>query len=61
VPESVIGDALFGTDIRSSQYRYGERLRELGMSDVTHEALGWRFWYGGPWAAASLVSARKPS
>jgi arsenite methyltransferase len=41
--------------------RYGENLRELGMTGVTHRALDWRFWYGGPWAAPSLVSARKPS
>lgn len=41
--------------------RYGEYLREFGMTDVTRRTLGWRFWYGGPWAAPSLVSARKPS
>jgi arsenite methyltransferase len=54
------GGRLVIADFHQTQH-YGERLRELGMTDVTHQALGWRFWYGGPWAAASLVSARKPS
>jgi len=40
---------------------YGECLRELGMTDVTHRSLDWRFWYGGPWAVPRLLSARKPS
>lgn len=40
---------------------YGECLRELGMTDVNHRSLDWRFWYGGPWAVPKLVSARKPS
>lgn len=41
--------------------RYGERLRELGMTEVTHHTLDWRFWYSGPWTATKLVSARKPT
>lgn len=41
--------------------RYGERLREVGMIGITRRGLGWRFWYGGPWFAVSLVSARKLS
>lgn len=40
---------------------YADRLRELGMEDVRRGPLGWRFWYGGPWMAASLVTARKPA
>ncbi len=40
--------------------RYGEVLRELGWTEVSQRALGWRFWYGGPWAASLLVEARKP-
>lgn len=47
-------------DFRQTQ-RYAERLRELGMIDVTHRALDWRFWYGGPWGATKLVSASKPA
>ncbi len=47
-------------DIRQTQ-RYTERLRELGMLDVSSHMLDWRFWYGGPWMATKLVRARKPS
>jgi arsenite methyltransferase len=38
---------------------YARRLTELGLADVSRRALGWRFWYGGPWMAASLVSATR--
>ncbi len=41
--------------------RYGEYLREFGMTAITQRPLDWRFWYGGPWFAPALVSARKPS
>jgi ubiquinone/menaquinone biosynthesis C-methylase UbiE len=54
------GGKLVIADFHETQ-RYGEHLRELGMTEVTHGALGWRFWYGGPWAAPKQVSARKPS
>ncbi|HKF19685.1 MAG TPA: class I SAM-dependent methyltransferase [Candidatus Dormibacteraeota bacterium] len=40
---------------------YANRLHELRMEDVRRRPLGWRFWYGGPWVAASLVTARKPA
>jgi SAM-dependent methyltransferase len=30
------------------------------MIDVAHRGLGWRYWYGGPWAAAGIVTGRKP-
>lgn len=40
--------------------RYAERLTQRGMVDVERRPLGWRFWFGGPWAAPSLVTARKP-
>ncbi|MDI3314577.1 MAG: class I SAM-dependent methyltransferase [Mycobacterium sp.] len=35
-------------------------LRRLGWRDVRHRNLGWRMWYGGPWAATRLVTATKP-
>ena len=54
------GGRLVIADLRETR-RYGERLRELGTTDVTHHTLGWRFWYGGSWTATKLVSARKPS
>jgi SAM-dependent methyltransferase len=40
--------------------RYQTRLVTLGMSDVARRGLGWRFWWGGPWAPTRLVTATKP-
>jgi hypothetical protein len=31
------------------------------MANVQVRNLGWRFWYGGPFVAAKLVSAEKPA
>ncbi len=53
------GGRLAIADILETQH-YAERLREQGMIDVTRRTLDWRFWYGGPWTATKLVSARKP-
>jgi arsenite methyltransferase len=39
---------------------YAEALRHLGAETVTERDLGWRFWYGGPWFATKMVSARRP-
>jgi SAM-dependent methyltransferase len=39
---------------------YAERLRELGLDGVQRRGLGPRYWYGGPWVAASLVTAVRP-
>ncbi|HEU0114666.1 MAG TPA: class I SAM-dependent methyltransferase, partial [Thermomicrobiales bacterium] len=55
----VPGGAMRIVDFRRTG-EYAARLRERGMSDVSHRALGWRSWYGGPWASMKLVSARKP-
>lgn len=52
------GGRLLIADFRSTR-QYEQRLRELGMADVTHRQPGWRSWYGGPWAAIKLVSASK--
>ncbi|PZR07004.1 MAG: SAM-dependent methyltransferase [Archangium gephyra] len=38
---------------------YAQTLRERGAVDVQERGLGVRFWYGGPWAATTLVSAKK--
>jgi arsenite methyltransferase len=54
------GGRLRIADIRNAD-AYAAQLRELGMSDVTVHNLGWRFWYGGPWAATSLLSVTKPA
>ena len=39
---------------------YAEALRHLRAEAVTERDLGWRFWYGGPWFATSMVGARRP-
>jgi SAM-dependent methyltransferase len=49
----LIADILFAA-------AYARQLREHGMADVAVCGLGWRFWYGGPWVAARLVTATKP-
>jgi hypothetical protein len=33
--------------------------RAVGV-DVARTRLGWRFWWAGPWAATSLITALKP-
>lgn len=40
--------------------KHAAYLREIGWHDVRHRNLGWRMWYGGPWAATRLVTATKP-
>jgi ubiquinone/menaquinone biosynthesis C-methylase UbiE len=40
--------------------RQVERLVSLGMLDVERRNLGWRMWWGGPWAPTRLVTATKP-
>jgi ubiquinone/menaquinone biosynthesis C-methylase UbiE len=54
-----------GGRLRIADFRhvdaYATQLRALGWRDVTKRNLGWRFWYGGPWAAVYLLSATKPA
>jgi arsenite methyltransferase len=52
------GARLLIADFRSTP-EYVSRLRELGAAEVSERSLGWRYWYGGPWTATKLVSARK--
>ncbi|BAL89727.1 putative methyltransferase [Actinoplanes missouriensis 431] len=40
--------------------QYEQRLRHLGMAEVSRRGLGWRLWWSGPWLPTHLVSARKP-
>ncbi|WP_293059710.1 class I SAM-dependent methyltransferase, partial [Mycobacterium sp.] len=54
------GGTLLIADIRATN-AYAERLRHHGMADVRTRGLGWRFWYGGPFIATKLVTARKPA
>ncbi len=46
-------------DVRGTR-QYQAHLIKVGMSDVSRRRLGWRFWWGGPWAATYLVIATKP-
>ena len=54
------GGRVLIADINATR-EYEARLRERGMVDVERGSLGPRMWFGGPWVAASLVRARKPS
>jgi ubiquinone/menaquinone biosynthesis C-methylase UbiE len=54
------GGRLVISDIQATP-EYADRLRELGLSDVRSQGLGWRYWYGGPWMATTLVTASKPA
>jgi SAM-dependent methyltransferase len=53
------GGRLAIADIRVTS-RYAATLRELGATGVTRRRLGWRFWYGNPFAGTTLVTASKP-
>jgi arsenite methyltransferase len=53
------GGRLVIADIRATAL-YARKLTELGAAGVTRRRLGWRFWYGNPFAATTLVTASKP-
>src|SRR5438067_392019 len=53
------GGRLLIADIRGTR-QHEARLAKIGMRDVTCRRLGWRFWWGGPWAATHLVTTTKP-
>jgi arsenite methyltransferase len=52
------GGRLAIADIRVTA-RYVETLRRLGATAIARRGLGWRFWYGNPFAGTSLVTASK--
>lgn len=52
------GGRLMIADISKSR-QYQQQLARLG-ADATRRNLGWRMWWGGPWAPTMLVEARKP-
>ena len=54
------GGRLLIADIRGTR-QHQFQLAKIGMSDVTRGRLGWQFWWGGPWAATRLLTARKPA
>lgn len=53
------GGRLMIADIRATR-QHQDQLARIGMTDVVRRRLGWRFWWGGPWAATRLVTATKP-
>ena len=54
------GGRLVIADIRATAF-YARTLERLGAPDVKRRGLGWRFWYGNPFARTSLVLASKPA
>ena len=45
-------------DIRATRI-YENALRALGASNVECRRLGWRFWWGNPFATTTLLTASK--
>ena len=52
------GGRIVIADIRATAI-YEEALRALGASNVERRRLGWRFWWGNPFASTTLLSASK--
>jgi cyclopropane fatty-acyl-phospholipid synthase-like methyltransferase len=52
------GGRLIIADIRATS-RYATTLSRLGAIKIARRGLGWRFWYGNPFAHTSLVTASK--
>src|SRR5262249_46498739 len=40
---------------------HARQLCHLGFTDVRRRSLGWRMWWGVPWAGTHLVTATKPA
>ena len=53
------GGRMVLADIRATA-TYEDALRTLGASNVGRRRLGWRFWWGNPFAATTLLTASKP-
>jgi arsenite methyltransferase len=52
------GGRIVIADIRATSV-YADALRMLGASNVERRRLGWRFWWGNPFAATTLLTASK--
>ncbi len=52
------GGRIVIADIRATAI-YEEALRALGASNVIRRRLGWRFWWGNPFAGTTLLTASK--
>ena len=53
------GGRLAIADIRATAV-YARTLLGLGATRIARRGLGWRFWYGNPFAGTTLVTASKP-
>ena len=53
------GGRLVVADIRATAV-YERALRALGASAIERRRLGWKFWWGNPIAATTLLTASKP-
>lgn len=53
------GGRIVIADIRATA-AYAAELRALGALNVQRRRLGWRFWWGNPMAATTLLTASKP-
>jgi arsenite methyltransferase len=53
------GGRMVIADIRATAV-YADALRTLGASNIERRRLGWRFWWGNPVAATTLLTASKP-
>lgn len=53
------GGRLVVADFRHAP-AYAEALADLGWTGATVRDLGWRFWYGAPWAGTQLLTATRP-
>jgi SAM-dependent methyltransferase len=53
------GGRMVIADIRGTAI-YADTLRKIGASNVERHRLGWRFWWGNPVAATTLLTASKP-
>jgi arsenite methyltransferase len=53
------GGRMVLVDIRAAR-AYADELQKLGASDIQRRRLSWRFWWGNPFAATSIVTASKP-
>jgi arsenite methyltransferase len=53
------GGRIILADIRATS-TYEDVLRTLGASNIERRRLGWRFWWGNPFAATTLLTAWKP-
>jgi arsenite methyltransferase len=53
------GGRLVIADIRATRV-YERELHQRGAMDIQRRRLGWRFWWGNPIAATTLLTAVKP-